>query len=394
MQNNEHRKGNILMHNHLAEYDGLVFRTDFEGASAGGIERLSKDWYHLNLRQDTWFWFQIKIEGAAGRKIIFQTRDNTPENERVCGFWIAHSSAEGETFCHRPWFSYDGKNWQQVEYCEADFHDKGLVRWAQTFEQDEVWMCFGIPYQTDRWREFMSPLTGHPHLKSAILGHSRLSNPVECLSITDPSVPEAEKECAWILCREDQGETCGSYALEGIIDLLLSPETASSRKKLIVNIIPMVSIDAVMNGAPFSCGYGYLTNRWLKPPFPPQVVMIKNAVEELHKRTKGIAFAAKLHGTVKWETVNFASDREEDRYRTYMFVDNAENGRMLCKYLPPKSWEFTSARTGLRPPGRFERYIHDNYNCGINFAVEFCTDSGTEARKDGQLIFKALLEKL
>ncbi|MPM99300.1 hypothetical protein SDC9_146491 [bioreactor metagenome] len=40
------------------EHDQLLFSSDFEGGSCGSVEPLGANWYHLNLRPDTWFWFR------------------------------------------------------------------------------------------------------------------------------------------------------------------------------------------------------------------------------------------------------------------------------------------------------------------------------------------------
>ena len=41
--------------------DGFTFSTSHVGGSADSVEALGKDWYHLHLHQDSWFWFDFKI---------------------------------------------------------------------------------------------------------------------------------------------------------------------------------------------------------------------------------------------------------------------------------------------------------------------------------------------
>jgi hypothetical protein len=376
------------------QYDDLRFSWDFTGASLGTVERLSKDWYHLDLRKDTWFWFYFKLEGAAGRKIIFQVRDRTPEMEKVCGYWIRHEDKNTTTVCHKPRFSYDRNNWDMMENSEQDFHEPDLVRFSQEFKQDTVWICYGIPYSPKCWHNFISRFDGNQDIKKSVLGYSRLGYPVECLTVSDFSVPDEKKKTGWILCREDQAETTGSLVLEGGIEILMSREAAEIREKLIINILPMVSIDAIMCGAPFSCGYGYLTGRWQETEPPAEVAAIKKFIERSHESDREIAFACKLHGSVCWDDTDYNPDTEEDRFYTYFFANNQETAKILCKYLPPFSLSFTQDRLGLRPRGRFERYIHDNFNCDMIFASETPARFPEDAREQGRKIFKALFESL
>lgn len=374
--------------------DNLTFSSDYPGGSAGSIERLGRDWYHLNLRQDSWFWFHIKITGAAGRRIIFQVRDRTPEMEKVCNYWVRRTKPDAEPVTHHPHYSCDGWNWVKMEHSERDYHEPDLIRFSQRFTKDTVWLCYGIPYPVERWEKYAARFGGRPDFAARSIGQSRLGEEVRLITITEPAVPAEEKQNGYLLCREDQAETTGAFALEGALDYLMAEEQKHLREKFIIHLAPLVSIDGILCGSPFSGGYGYLTGRWQDENPPAEIAVLRSFIEKTTPPGSRIAFAGKLHGGVNWDPTDYYNCREETRALPHLFPLNEKTARATCKYLSADSLAMTLDRVGLRPHGRFERYIADNFDCDTIFATEIYPRDIAEAREQGKRIIRGLFELL
>jgi len=373
---------------------GLTFSTHHVGGSAGSFEALGKDWYHLHLRQDSWFWFNFKITGAKNRRIIFQVRDRTPEMEKVCHYWVRRTKPDAEAKTHHPHYSYDNKTWFKMEHSERDYHEPDLVRFSHNFTQDTVYLCYGIPYPSERWDEFASQFDNHPDFESKIIGQSRMGYDERLVTITDSKVSAENKKVGYLLCREDQAETTGAFALEGCLKYLMAEEQKELRKKYIIYLAPLVSIDGMVCGSPFSGGYGYITGRWQDENPPAEIALLRNFIEKTNPKGSKLAFVGKLHGSVRWDPKDYYEYQEDNRALPHLFVLNEKTAEMTCKYLPEGSLELTLDRLGLRPRGRFERYIADNFDCDTIFATEIYAKDEAEARGQGELIFKGLFESL
>ena len=372
--------------------DGLTFSTEHEGGAIGGIETLGINWYHLHLRADSWFWFNIKMDGVKNQRIIFQVRDRTPEDERCCQYWVRRTKKNTPAKTHHPHYSYDGKMWYRVEHSELDHHESDLIRFSQKFSQNTVYMCYGIPYQVFTWENYKRKFLNHPDFNSEIVGYSRVNFPVEVVTITNQQSENYNKKIGYLLCREDQGETTGSLALEGMVNYLMADEQKQLREEFIIYIAPLVSIDGIMFGSPFSGGYGYMTNRWNEANPPEEIAVLRSFIEKKNAKGSTIAFAGKLHGSVSWDSTNYFDCTPESRGWSYLFANNETTAEAACKYLPENSKAMTMERTGERPEGRFERYVSENYDCDMIFATEIHADSEQEARECGTNIIKGIFE--
>ena len=75
--------------------------------------------------------------------------------------------------------------------------------------------------------------------------------------MTDPDVPMQNKRCIFIHAREHGYETFSSYAIEGLLEYLLSDLTKDDRSRFVFVIHPMTNVDGVADGYEYRMGYDY-----------------------------------------------------------------------------------------------------------------------------------------
>ena len=101
----------------------------------------------------------------------------------------------------------------------------------------------------------------HPHFEKAMIGKSDAGREHWELTITDPSVPARNKQRILWHVREHAFETFSSFAVEGLVEYLLSPAAAEHRRRFALSIHPMVNVDGVANGYEYRGGYDYPDRR-------------------------------------------------------------------------------------------------------------------------------------
>lgn len=331
--------------------DGLEFDWSFENACLGNVKRLYKNWYFLEYRPDCWFWFHFKVKGCKGRTIIFEV--NFIKTPKTGGDqW--HSKA----WIHHPYLSYNnGADWQCVEHVEDDFH-LDHIRFSHTFSEDEVEICFGIPYTVSNLKNFLKTID-HPDCEKNILGYSRSGFPISLLTIASRRIRSLkEKKGIWLLYREDTNETITSFAAEGGVRFLLSdePVAVELRNEYEFNIVPMSSMEGTMAGTTFSAGYGYLTNRWNEDPGPDELRPIKQAITAWVAEGNKLCIAGKHHGNTRFHS----------KGGSFFWVNSIPLGQALANNVQHEAY----FQLLIRNKGRFERWIIDTFGFVPAFLTE------------------------
>lgn len=151
-------------------------------------------------------------------------------------------------------FSYDGSNWQPVEWEHGNGGDKThdtLV--FATFEQDQVLVGHQIPMSyEDSIGLFDAWCKTHPSLaRQYVLGKSLGGRDIVRLEVTDDAslVPRAER---WVhyISNQHPGEHNAQWRMSGMVDWLLGdePEAANCRARSIFQFVFFSSPDAPSNG--------------------------------------------------------------------------------------------------------------------------------------------------
>ena len=169
---------------------------------------------------------------------------------------------------------------------------------------DDLRIFFSLvpPYPLSRLKRVLKSFeetdSGQLFLRRATIGRSLAGNLIECLTITNSEIPDDRKRFSIVTARTHPGETMGSWAMEGLIDFLLSKDGENVRNAYIWKIIPMMNPDGVVEGN-YRCSLaGTDLNRvWLKPDpnWHPEVFAVKKLISKL-KDDREIAFFGDLHG--------------------------------------------------------------------------------------------------
>ena len=381
------------------EEDDLKFFWDFDGASLEGVDRLGPQWYFLNLRKDTWFWFYFKISGCKGRQIIFEAVSLRADTGGLMQGKRTPFIVSGQA--RTPFYSYNNRDFQPIDYAESDSHEDLRVRYIHTFTEDEAYICFGIPYTTWRMEEYIGKVEMSEFVKSSVLGHTRTGLPITALTITDFLEPDENKQGVILLGREDQDETSAQYAYEGFINGLLSDEYDWLRKKTVFWTVPVVTLDAQKTGAQYSAGFGYASNRWDGNPLIPDYIKhIKTGIEGWVKSGVNLVMAGKFHSPGIWDTQNRGTMKNGvisyanagKRKPSYCMSERYDVIEALCRHLENGAEEKSSLEK--RPVGRFERYISDTYGVSSVWCVEIMADNVESARRQGSLMLRGIAQWL
>jgi hypothetical protein len=188
----------------------------------------------VRLRQDLrdtpqfWFYWHFRVRGAAGRTLTFSfTQGNVfgPRGPAVSSDggaaweWLGESAVKEDQFQFR-FPSGDG-----------DFR-----------------FCFAMPYVETNWRQFLRTRLSHPAVQATTLARTEKGRAVEWLEI---GPLHGEPDCRILVaCRHHACETMASYALEGLLQTVLSDteEGRWLRRRAQFFIVPFVDKDGVEEG--------------------------------------------------------------------------------------------------------------------------------------------------
>jgi hypothetical protein len=146
-----------------------------------------------------------------------------------------------------------GKGWQQI--------NGTTERWVATVrftaEPGETKVGLSPWYTYTDFLRFVNGLPGHPHLEKKVAGKSDRGREHWELVISDPSVTAEKKEVIYWQAREHAYETWSSFAMEGLVEFLLSEKAAEFRKRYLIVLHPMTNIDGVGEGFEYRGGYDF-----------------------------------------------------------------------------------------------------------------------------------------
>ncbi|MBI4905632.1 MAG: DUF4038 domain-containing protein [Acidobacteria bacterium] len=146
-----------------------------------------------------------------------------------------------------------GKPWRRV-----DGTTSGWVATTKfTVPTGDTKVGLGPWYTYADYLAFVRSLTASPHLKKKLTGKSDGGREQWEITITDPSVPGANKERVFWHTREHAYETFSSFAIEGAIEYLLSPAAAEARRRYVFTLHPMTNVDGVALGFEYRGNYDY-----------------------------------------------------------------------------------------------------------------------------------------
>ncbi|HMJ91642.1 MAG TPA: DUF4038 domain-containing protein, partial [Candidatus Acidoferrum sp.] len=150
-----------------------------------------------------------------------------------------------------------GQNWQQV--------NGTTERWVATVKFNarpgETKVGLGPWYTYAEYLRFVNTLPKHPYLEKQLIGKSDGGREHWELTITDSAVPINQKRTIFWHAREHAYETFSSFAMEGLVEFLLSEAAAEFRRRYVIVLHPMTNVDGVAQGFEYRGGYDFPNSR-------------------------------------------------------------------------------------------------------------------------------------
>jgi hypothetical protein len=241
----------------------LAVRTDFEAGRAGKVEQPSPTHLRCEVpgetdqdkrnRQPSWFYF--RIDGAGGRELTVDLVGLEGEYN-----YRAHNGSGLRNT--RPVFSYDNRTW--IHFENVEWIDKpATLRLRFRATGDRVWIARIPPYTTRDLDRLLEEARKHPHLSEQVIGKTVEERPIRLLTISNPKRAAASKKVIWLMARQHSWEAGTSWAAEGALRFLLSPDARAVRIRdaAAFKIIPMADPDGVVRGGVRFNKNGYDLNR-------------------------------------------------------------------------------------------------------------------------------------
>jgi hypothetical protein len=211
-----------------------------------------------------------------------------------------------------------GKSWRQV--------NGKTERWVATvtFVAEPGETEFGLSpwYTYGDYLRFVNGLPRHPHLEKQLLGKSDGGREQWELTITDTSAPPERKRRIFWHAREHAYETWSSFAMEGLVEFLLSDTAKEFRRRYHIVLHPMTNVDGVGQGFEYRGGYDF--------PNPRGTATGRLTFETIDRLRPDFAVA--------WH--NWVAPRD----RNVVFYTDSDNGKAT-----PRAWlRFTQLFPSLR----------------------------------------------
>ena len=271
-----------------------IFRSDFESGNGQNFLQIGENHFSFEFEKDTgsddsqWFYFEVKA--AKGETLTFDLLGVNDTN--VPGHW---KSAV-------PVVSNDGgTTWARLTTKPERLED--AFRFTHTLEADTVRFAFHDPYTLTMIEADIARWSTHPAATLRSIGNSVEGRPIQLLSITDSSVPAAEKQGVWVTARQHSAEVTSSFTLAGFVDALLAEDETGRalRKRFHVHIVPAANPDGIALGNYRDNALGMNLNRlWdgsATLETAPEMVHIRREIRAWVDAGNNYSFYIDLHST-------------------------------------------------------------------------------------------------
>ena len=205
--------------------------TQFAGGNAivesieGDTIRLRPD---LRDTEGNWFYWSVRVQGAAGRTLSFIFTAQNPLADRG----PAMSLDQGRT-----WRWLGRQNGQR---------DQFTVRLPA--DGDDVILSFGMNYTLPTWHRFLDTLPGKPSVQMSTLTQTRQGRDVPMLRT---GRLDGQAKYRWLLtARTHACEMMANYVMEGMIQSMLAEDDLGRwlRENVELVAVPFMDMDGVENG--------------------------------------------------------------------------------------------------------------------------------------------------
>jgi len=166
------------------------------------------------------------------------------------------------------------------------------------YDNDTVSFAFSEPYTYTQLQRFLTSIKHNCEHK--VLCNTISGLKCDLLTITNDEKDDNKRSIV-LTARVHPGETVSSWMMEGLIEYLISERGEYIREECIVNVVPMINPDGVMQGN-YRCSLSGcdLNRKYITPSklFHPEIFHLKAMVQKLNKEAP-LLFYCDLHGHSK-----------------------------------------------------------------------------------------------
>ena len=298
---------------HAARSSPIVVSSDFD---SGSIDTLwesrpnfltgwPKHRKQKSSSDDQYYWFYFKLSNVANKDITIKL-------DSLAGIYRGgpHLIYTKGT---QPVYSYNQKNWERINDVRYDSKLHSLS-FRNLFTQDSVWIAYAHPFSYGQGLALIDSIAGNQFLTIETLGTTLQGRNINLLTVTDTTVPDAEKKVVFITTLQHAGEYCGGYVVSGLLNFLLSDNNnaALARKTTVYKIIPMMNPDGIFHGITrFNGNYEDLNQEWdddftdtLHLPVEPEAACVKKWIRDWRSSGRNIDIGLDIHSQGQQGSMN------------------------------------------------------------------------------------------
>ncbi len=223
-----------------------------------------------------WWHFEVGNFPAAGTTLDVRV-ENAGYGDVILPVW--RLSANGGT-------SYDG--WRRLPTSSLPMVAGSTHRFPVVVPAGTTHLQLAkfFPYPVSEKDDLLTRIGGHRLVRSIhSIGSSSQGRPIELVTLTDSSVPDAGKHRVWVHAAVHPAETTAPLMAEGLIDYLLGGSSRAEQlmDELIVEIVPLANPDGTALGNYRTTANSVnLEEQWAAPysSTVPEVAALRTAIEQ------------------------------------------------------------------------------------------------------------------
>jgi len=334
----------------------ISIHANFEGAALGKIVRVAETHFRCGVkgesdqdgrnRQANWYYF--RVDGAKDQALTVDMVDLPGEYN----YRPNRGAVTGDTL---PWYSEDDQHWRPIETVEYQ-PDTPLLRIRLTPRANRVWIAHVPPYTDRKLQRLLGEFKNYSSLRQQVVGRTVQGREMLLLTITDERAPAAQKKVIWLMFRQHSWEAGSSWAGEGALRFLLSPDPVATqmRQTAVFKIFPLCDPDGVARGGVRFNANGFDLNRnWdaVDEAKMPEIAAQRKAILDWVDAGQRVDLFLSLHNTETSEYLEGPPDAPGKSYRslTQRLFKLLSEGKTFAPTRPPQAAE---ASTTPGKPGR------------------------------------------
>lgn len=260
----------------------IEFDMDFDSGGGVSVDSRSETHFELVLEDEQGYgprgYMHFRLQGVEGKTVSFEFT-NLGDSRMPSDYRLLYSETPLETL-----------DYKRMDEAIGD-------GFSQEFQSDTVYIAnyFPFPYQNT-----VEQVTQHQdceYVTVEVIGQSHEGRAMYAMRISDPDVPNDEKNDVVALTRQHPGETTGSYQMDGMIAYVLDvfrDETRAFDDDYRFHFLPHANPDGIYRGIHRLCSQGYDLNRRWDRDSP---VEIRNLKDYLDRNVTNAWWGFDLHAT-------------------------------------------------------------------------------------------------